>query len=217
MPSLLTKYSATINRYLCKEYRFNYWGQIVIIRSHYSATRVRYRYSNICRIYNLLRSILGGDFGGSVFAGALWAQFWWAALLSGKRCQETSFTVLLYFDYPAAFPARLFVITVFPLLPPGPRRIFCQMHPHSHVICGAMDESLPAVLINDNGPPKESNNLNDHDHVIVHDPLALKAGDPTNHATAVNSDSSSKPQRRRNKPSLSCETCTVSHDHKYLL
>ena len=57
-------------------------------------------------------------------------------------------------------------------------------------------------------------NHEDATHVNV-----LKAEDYVNQSNHIigsspgtASDSSSKPQRRRNKPSLSCETCTVSHD-----
>ncbi|CAD6581842.1 MAG: hypothetical protein ASARMPRED_000720 [Alectoria sarmentosa] len=66
---------------------------------------------------------------------------------------------------------------------------------------------LPALLTN---PIVPTNNA------AANDINALKAGHHVNqsdHAIAASpglaSDSSSKPQRRRNKPSLSCETCTT--------
>ena len=73
---------------------------------------------------------------------------------------------------------------------------------------------------NDNNPDANNANnadtLNTEDHVnqSIHVINTLVAS-PENTST---SDSSSKPvlvkpQRRRNKPSLSCETCTVSHSY----
>lgn len=84
-----------------------------------------------------------------------------------------------------------------------------------------MDEETPqspALLINpittNNAPANNVNNVNNASGANL-----LKAEDHvhlTNHTIGASpgtaSDSSSRPQRRRNKPSLSCETCTVSHN-----
>lgn len=77
-----------------------------------------------------------------------------------------------------------------------------------------MDEDtrrLPALLTNptnngapNNGAANDANALKADYHVIVASP-------------GIASDSSSKPQRRRNKPSLSCGTCTVSHHYIQVL
>lgn len=54
------------------------------------------------------------------------------------------------------------------------------------------------------------NRLKAKDHVSQSNHLIIAA------SPGSASDSSSKPQRRRNKPSLSCETCTVSfHNNRF--
>ena len=89
-----------------------------------------------------------------------------------------------------------------------------MLHHNFHFICGAMDEDTPrlaALLSNpaDNAPASNTDTAN-----------ALKAEDGVQQpdhiistTPATTSASSSKPQRRRNKPSLSCETCTVSRNY----
>ena len=90
-----------------------------------------------------------------------------------------------------------------------------------------MDEDtrrLPAFLTKptNNGVPNygatnKFNNANNTTNVLnTEDQL----GQTNNNITAspgTASDSSPKPQKRRNKPSLSCETCTVSQQYKRFL
>lgn len=84
-------------------------------------------------------------------------------------------------------------------------------------VCGEMDEDTPRLPTL---PANPDSNAAANDANISDDAKALKAEDHVEHpnnAIAANfstiSDSSPKPQRRRNKPSLSCETCTVSRSY----
>ena len=93
-------------------------------------------------------------------------------------------------------------------------------HHNFHFICGAMNEDtprLPALMTN----PANNAAANNADNARNENANAPKVDDHVKQPSytiaaslRTASDSSSKPQRRRNKPSLSCETCTVSRDDK---
>ena len=85
-----------------------------------------------------------------------------------------------------------------------------------------MDHDMPRLpdlltnLSDDEAANNSSNIANDDKNAVKAGALKaedyVKQPDPTitSASPGTVSDSSSKPQRRRNKPSLSCETCTVS-------
>lgn len=110
----------------------------------------------------------------------------------------------------------MYTHTLFPLY----LRECLSMHHNFHFICGAMDQDtprLPALLTKpaNNAPANNADNARSDntnastadDHFAQPKHTTIAAG------LRTASDSSSKPQRRRNKPSLSCETCTVSRNY----
>ena len=84
-----------------------------------------------------------------------------------------------------------------------------------------MDEDtrrLPAFLTKptNNGVPNygATNNANNNTSVLNTEDQLGQTNINITASPGTASDSSPKPQKRRNKPSLSCETCTVSQHYK---
>lgn len=85
-----------------------------------------------------------------------------------------------------------------------------------------MNQDTPRLHASLTNPANDSPSSN-ADNASNDKPSALKAEDHVKHPShtpaaspRTSSDSSSRPQRRRNKPSLSCETCTVSRSAEWL-